>query len=50
MIPQELLDNQVHLFGLSIRLGLEHDAHLELQPHVLPQGSPKLANEFWVSI
>jgi hypothetical protein len=29
---------------------MERSAHLEFRPHVLPQGSPKLACELWVSI
>ncbi len=44
------MDNQVHPFGLSIRLGSEWGAHPEFRPHALPQGSPKLACELRVSI
>ncbi len=44
------MDNQVHSLGLSISLGSASGAHLELQPHALPQGSLKLACELWVSI
>jgi len=50
LIPSELLDNQIHLFDLSIHLRLKRGAHLELQSHALLQGSPKLAGELWVSI
>ncbi len=50
IIPQELLDHQVHLLGLSIGLGAERSTHLEFRPHTLPQGSPKLACELWVPI
>jgi hypothetical protein len=45
-----MLDHQVHPLSLSIGLGSKCGAHLELRPHVLPQGSPKLACELWVSI
>jgi len=44
------LDHQVHPLGLSIRLGSERGVHLELRPHALPQGSPKLACELGVPI
>ncbi len=50
IIPQELLDHQVDLLSLSISLGVEQSAHLEFRPHSLPQGSPKLTCELWVSI
>ncbi len=29
---------------------MERNAHLEFRPHTLPQGSPKLTCELWVSI
>jgi hypothetical protein len=44
------LDHQIDLFGLSIGLGAERSAHLEFQPHTLPQGLPKFACKLWVSI
>jgi hypothetical protein len=44
------LDHQVHPIGLSIDLRAKRSAHLEFRPHTLPQGSPKLACELWVSI
>jgi hypothetical protein len=44
------LDHQVDPLGLSIGLGVERSAYLEFQPHTLPQDSPKLACELWVSI
>jgi hypothetical protein len=50
IIPQDLLDHQVDPLGLSIGLGAERSAHLEFRPHSLPQGSPKLTCELWVSI
>jgi hypothetical protein len=50
IIPHELLDHQVDPFGLFIGLGAKQSAHLEFRPHPFPQGSPKLACEFWVSI
>jgi hypothetical protein len=50
IIPQELLDRQVDPLRLSIGLGAERNAHFEFRPHSLPQGSPKLTCELWVSI
>ncbi len=50
IIPQELLDHQVNPLGLSISLGAKRSVHLEFRPHSLPQGSPKLTCELWVSI
>jgi len=45
-----LLDHQVDPLGLSIGLGAEGSAHLELRPHSLPKGSPRLTCELWVLI
>jgi len=44
------LDHQIDPLSLSIDLGAERSVHLEFQPYTLPQGSPKLACELWVSI
>ncbi len=44
------MDHQVHPLSLSIGLGAEQSAHFEFRPHTLPQCSPKLACELWVSI
>ncbi len=50
IIPQELLDHQVDPLSLSISLGAEGSAHLELRPHSLPKGLPKFTCKLWVSV
>jgi hypothetical protein len=47
---KELLDNQVPPLNLPTWLGSEWGAHLDLWPHALPQGLPKLICELGILI